>query len=226
MLSRAPRICIRSETRLKRNDMPLRWISTWLLLVVAGWLANYSTSIRTRSLFYEVFLAEELGAILLLWVLWITILRKKGAPAASCEPACPPDSYLRDVDEDSADPFFGVSDPKPFPATRCGDRYRARRALRRHLHRTALEDLQKVIIALGGTEAARESHALVSSRPRPMSRLAHLHKGVPSDTILSGEAATYRYAPDIAEHLQRLMEDRSSVIESGIGEDWLTPILE
>lgn len=222
---------MRSDTTFKRSVVPLRCMSTWLLLVLACWLSNYSTSIWTRLLLYKVFLVEELGAIVLLWILWSAIPRRRVLLRTSSEQSYPLDSELsdvdeRDIDEESTDPFPEISEPEPV-SVNCGNRYRARRALRRHLHRKALDELRTVVVALGVADDVRESKVHSLSRSHVTAGgLRHLHKGLGSDNLLAGEVATYRYAPDIAEHVQRLLEDRSAVVESGIGEEWLTSIPE
>lgn len=227
---------MRSDTTFKRSVVPLRCMSTWLLLVLAFWLSNYSTSIWTRLLLYKVFLMEELGAIVLLWILWSAFPRRRVLLRTSSEQSYPLASDLsdvdeRDIDEESTDPFCEIFElditPEPLSVTNCGNRYRARRALRRHLHRKALEELRTVVVALGVADDVRESKVHSLSRSHVTAGgLRHLHKGLGSDNLLAGEVATYRYAPDIAEHVQRLLEDRSAVVESGIGEEWLTPIPE
>lgn len=162
------------------------------------------------------FLAEDVGALSMLVVLWLLI-----RPFAN-----------DDVLQTKAGAFDGAPPKGAFcanagltasPAN--GKAALRKAAQRRRLQiRRAIEHLRDVVRSLSDAAAA----AMPACRQRPWTSrgLHNFHVAPRTDFLLPVEVAACHYPPGVSEHLQRLLEDQWLMLESGGAGQWLTPIPE
>jgi len=196
----------------KRRRTTSRHVNTrylWAAGVLAMFcmLANFFLRGFFQSVLPEYFLAEDLGAavVLLMLGLW-SILRQKGHETARNRPK----ALVTDCQS------VRISGGK------------SRRNSRKKLRLSAYEHLQDVLDSLGDSSTVDEDlEAADSPRSRVPSRsLYHFHASSGVDILLPVEVAACQYAPDVSEHLQRLLADRWAALESGHANSMLTSIAE
>lgn len=202
-----------------------------LRLLVAATLTVVACSLVSHSLlgwFGPLFetgalLAEDLGALVLLLLLWLLAGRLQ-----RCVEATPPRSprrsnesaLLEDAGDDENDEDFGLEATSTgYGAGSIISSGRQRRAQkRRHSLRHALDQLRDVVRSVS---AGSSGDVADQELPRYGTRanvapcgLYNFHAAA-RGFLLPVEVAACQYAPDVSEHLQRLLEDRWAVLATG-----------
>lgn len=209
-----------------------RYLPCFFFVVLLSALANYSLLSWLRSFLYDTFLIEDLGVVVLLWSLWMLVSRSTHGTSRSGVPN--QTDRGKDTDSSEADDAYedavldNITPQHPSGgSTRCGDRCRLRRTLRRRLHHRALEQLHGVVSSIYCTEATCRNITQVLPKVRRSGRgAANFHIDLGPGNLLPVEVAACQYAPDVSEHLRWLLEDRWDIVKSGLGDNWLASIPE